>query len=112
MRKFTVIFPAILMLGASLLVGGCTGAKGMYVLVGDAQNTADTAQHNAAAAMLAAQRAQSTADAAAQRAQEANLAALTAQMKIDAMAGEWHEQQLLHHRRHHHRHHAAKPKTP
>lgn len=102
---------AMLLVGTTLLLGGCATTEE----VEHAQATADSAKSDAAAAMSAAQQANSAAQAADQHAGrvEASVAALSDKM----------ESQRVHHLtrhhginayRHHHRRHraAAAPATP
>ena len=93
-----------IMLGGSLLLGGCATQEA----VEHAQATADSAKSDAAAAMAAAQ-------AANQKAADASASAQSANNKIDTFAAQERTESAAerkthswHGRRHHHHHHVKK----
>ena len=105
MRNIIRTSALAIMLGGSMLLGGCATQDA----VEHAQATADSAKSDAAAAMAAAQ-------AANQKASDASASAQSANSKIDTFAEQersestaerkshtWHG-----HRHHHHHHHHVK----
>lgn len=101
MRNFISASALAIVLGGSLLLGGCVTQEA----VEHAQATADSAKSDAAAAMSAAQ-------AAAQKAADASASAQSANAKIDSFAAqerrEGPAERRSHSWRHHHHHHIKK----
>lgn len=104
MRNFISTSALAIMLGGSLLLGGCATQEA----VEHAQATADSAKSDAAAAMSAAQ-------AASQKAADASASAQSANAKIDTFAAQERAESTMerhshsgHHHHHHHHHHMKK----
>jgi sRNA-binding protein len=110
MRNFISTGALAVMLGGSLLLGGCATQEA----VEHAQATADSAKSDAAAAMSAAQAASASAQAANNKIDQftdEERAESAKERNSHSMTGDKHHWRHHHHGRHHHHHHHMQKKT-